>query len=155
MTEHLDAFLLEWAGAERAGDTEKLATLLADDFYGVGPLGFVLPRPAWLSRHHQGLAYEVFNLNEIQVHLLGDIALVTARNNTRGTYQGQPLPEAVRATLVVATTSEALRLTAIHMSFIAGTHGSPPVAAAANAANHGTQPARSGEDHTHADRGAR
>jgi ketosteroid isomerase-like protein len=152
MTRHLDGFLSDWAGAERAGDAERLALLLADDFCGIGPLGFVLPRSEWLDRHRQGLAYEAFDLDEIQVHCYGDLVLVTARNTTRGTYQGQPLPEAVRVTLVVAAESETLRLASIHMSFIAGTSGSPPLLAAATPARRGIYPERgSGKDHTHAD----
>ena len=127
MPEHIHAFLSQWTDAEHAGDAETLATLLTDDFSGVGPLGFVLPRPAWLDRYRQGLAYEQFSLEEIQIRLYGDVAVVTARNNARGTYQGQPLPEALRATLVIASDSGAVRLAAIHMSFIAGTQGSPPI----------------------------
>jgi hypothetical protein len=57
MSEHIHAFRSEWTTAERSGDGETLATLLTDDFSGVGPLGFILPRPAWLDRHRQGLAY--------------------------------------------------------------------------------------------------
>ena len=98
----------------------------------MGPLGFVLPRPAWLGRHRQGLTYEAFELDEIQVHLHGGATLVTARNHTRGTYRGQPLPEAVRATLVIATVADSRRLAAIHMSFIAGTAGAPPLPAPSN-----------------------
>ena len=94
---------------------------------GVGPLGFILPRPAWLDRHRQGLAYEQFSLEEIQIRLYDEVAVVTARNNARGTYQGQPLPEALRATLVIASNSKQVRLAAVHMSFIAGTQGSPPM----------------------------
>src|SRR5580658_9292912 len=96
MSEHIHAFLAQWTIAERAGDAETLATLLTDDFSGVGPLGFILPRPAWLNRYRQGLAYEQFSLEEIRIRLYGDVAVVTARNNTRGRYQGQPLPEALR-----------------------------------------------------------
>jgi ketosteroid isomerase-like protein len=124
----LETFLSGWTTAERTGDSEKLDTLLTDDFYGVGPHGFVLPRAAWLGRHGEGLAYEDFSLEEIQVRPYGDFALVIARNNTRGTYRGQPLPEAVRATLAIASDNERLLLAAIHMSFIAGTQGSPPLA---------------------------
>lgn len=127
MSENLHAFLSQWTTAELAGDTETLATLLTDDFAGVGPLGFILPRPAWLDRYRQGLAYEQFSLEEIQMRLYGDVAVVTARNNARGSYQGQPLPEALRATLVIACDSEALQLAAVHMSFVAGTQGSPPM----------------------------
>jgi ketosteroid isomerase-like protein len=125
MTEHIHAFLSQWTTAELAGDAETLAALLTDDFSGVGPLGFILPRPAWLERHRQGLVYELFSLEEIQIRLYGDVAVVTARNNARGTYQGHPLPEALRATLVMASNAQAVGLGAVHMSFIAGTQGSP------------------------------
>jgi ketosteroid isomerase-like protein len=127
MKEHINTFLSDWTAAELAGDTQKLATLLASDFCGVGPMGFVLPGTAWTSRHHQGLAYEYFGLEEIQIRVYGDVAVVAARNVARGTYQGQPLPAALRVTLVIAASSASLRLAAIHMSFIAGTQGSPPM----------------------------
>jgi hypothetical protein len=51
------------------------------------------------------------------------------RNRALGTFHGQPIPEAVRATLVITSDSEAWRLAATHMSFIAGTRGSPPIPA--------------------------
>jgi ketosteroid isomerase-like protein len=127
MSDHIHAFLSRWTTAERAGDAEALATLLTDDFSGVGPLGFVIPRPAWLDRHRQALAYEQFSLEEIQIRHYGDLAVVTARNNARGTYRGKSLPEALRATLVIESDSQVLRLAAAHMSFIAGTEGSPPM----------------------------
>src|SRR4030081_3351488 len=90
MTNDIDSFLTQWTNAERAGDAETLdKTLLTDDFYAVGPLGFVLPKPAWLARHRPGdLAYQTFDLDELRTHVLGEVAIVTARNNTRGTYQG-------------------------------------------------------------------
>ena len=127
MTNDLNTFLAQWTNAERAGDAESLdKTLLADDFYGVGPLGFVLPKPAWLARHRQGdLRYETFELDELTTHVLGDTAIVTARNNTRGAFQGHPIPEAVRAMLVIANNNGTWQLVAIHMSFIAGTRGAP------------------------------
>jgi hypothetical protein len=129
MNQSIDSFLDQWTSAERAGDTEALdQTLLADEFYGIGPVGFILPKPAWLARHRTGeLTYEAFDLNEVQTRLLGDVAVVAARNNTRGTYLGHPLPEAVRATIVLANNERVWRMAAIHMSFIAGTAGAPPV----------------------------
>jgi hypothetical protein len=120
MTEQLELFLSEWTSAELAGDTKRLSALLTDDFYGVGPLGFVLPRPEWIDRHRQGLVYEAFGLDETQLRLYDSFSLVTARNNARGTYQGQPLPGALRCTLVITSDSRAHRLAAIHMSFIGG-----------------------------------
>ncbi|MGB6772275.1 MAG: nuclear transport factor 2 family protein [Candidatus Dormiibacterota bacterium] len=139
MSENIDAFLSKWTTAERDGDAEALEALLADDFYGVGPLGFVLPRAAWLDRHRQGLAYEQFGLEDVRVRHHGAVALVTARNNTRGTYRGQPIPEALRATLVIVSDSEALGLAAIHMSFLAGTRGAPPMPLPDNSAESSAQ----------------
>ena len=75
MTEHIDSFLSAWTRAECAGDIEKLEGLLADDFCGVGPLGFILPRPAWLARHRE-LAYQAFDLEEIQTREHGGTAIV-------------------------------------------------------------------------------
>jgi hypothetical protein len=123
----IDSFLSEWTSAERAGDNGELEHLLTDDFYGVGPLGFLLPKEAWLARHRQGLNYETFDLEQIRIHLYAGVALVTAQNNTRGSYQGQPIPEAVRATLAIVNSSGHRRLAAIHMSFMAGAPGSPPI----------------------------
>jgi ketosteroid isomerase-like protein len=74
------------------------------------------------------LTYQDFSLDEVQVRPAGqDAAVVTARNNTRGSYQGHPIPEATRATLVLVSDGGRWRLTAIHMSFIAGTAGAPPI----------------------------
>ena len=126
MTEQIDAFLTAWTVAEQAGDTLALEQLLTADFYGVGPLGFILPRAAWLARHSQGdLAYAAFSLEEGQTRVLGPVAVVTARNNTRGTYRGHQIPEADRATLILTRDAGSWRLAVIHMSFIAGTQGAP------------------------------
>jgi hypothetical protein len=44
-------FLPAWAIAERERDMNFLAANLTEDFVGVGPLGFQLPKEAWLARH--------------------------------------------------------------------------------------------------------
>jgi hypothetical protein len=132
MPDHIHGYLPKW---ELAGDAETLATLPTDDF---GPLGFVLPWPAWMDRHRQGLAYEQFSFEEIQIRLYDDVAVVTARNLARGTYQGPPLPEGLQATLVIASNSEGVGPATAHMSFIAGTLGSPPVPGLTDSAESGT-----------------
>ena len=57
----------------------------------------------------------------------GDAAVVVARQVGQGTYQGNPVPGALRASLVLVRQAAGWRLAGNHMSFIAGTPGAPPV----------------------------
>ncbi len=141
MTQTVESFLAEWAGAERTGDTDTLDTLLTDDFVGVGPLGFVLPKQAWLSRFAGGLVYDSFTLEEVQSRQHGDAAVVTVRQVGRGSIQGYPLPfEAVRATLTLVSLADHWQMAGIHMSFIAGTPGAPPLPSMAPPSTTGEEP---------------
>jgi ketosteroid isomerase-like protein len=132
--QEVDSFLTGWAAAEQAGDTATLDTLLAEDFTAVGPLGFILPKQAWQARHRsRDLTYDSFNLDDTHTRMFGDTAMVTARNDTtRGSYQGHPIPEAVRATLVLVTAAGGWKVAAPHTSFIAGTHGATPIPGGGN-----------------------
>ena len=128
MADSIDSFLGQWSAAEQAGDAGQLDALLTSDFAGIGPLGFILPRQAWLARHRSGdLRYDSFGLTEVQARVYGQAAVVTARNNTYGSYQGHPIPEATRATLILVGDAGNWQLAAIHMSFIGGTPGAPPI----------------------------
>jgi hypothetical protein len=76
--ETIDWFLDEWAEAERAGDVGRLDDLLTADFFGVGPLGFVLPNTAWLGRYQSSaLTYQSFRLDEVRTRLHGEAAKLT------------------------------------------------------------------------------
>jgi ketosteroid isomerase-like protein len=127
MSDTIDSFLADWAAAERAGDTDRLDTLLADDFVGIGPLGFELPKAEWIGRHRGGLRYEAFDVDEAEVHTHGEVAIVIARETQRGTAFGHPVPEALRATHVLVRQADRWQLAALQMSFIAGTPGAPPL----------------------------
>jgi hypothetical protein len=128
MSDPIDSFPTAWTEAERSGDIDALDQLLAPGFYGVGPLGFILPKQAWLARHRsRDLLYSRFDVDEVQVTHHGPVAVVTARHITHGTYQGHPIPQAVRATHVVVDADPARQLAVIHMGFIAGTPGAPPI----------------------------
>jgi ketosteroid isomerase-like protein len=126
--DQITALLSEWAAAEASGDTATLQRCLADDFTGVGPLGFTLSRQEWLARHATGaLKYDTFQLEDVQVRAYGDTVVAIAVQKAGGAYQGNEVPGGLRATLVLVNTSGAWRLAGIHMSFIAGTPGAPPI----------------------------
>ena len=126
------AALSRWAEAEQAGDPASIGPLLTDDFVGIGPLGFALPKPAWVGRHASGdLHYDRFTVDDVEVRDHGDTALVTATHNARGSFSGTPLPEALRASLALVRSpgdgEDGWRLAGLHLSFIAGTPGAPPI----------------------------
>jgi ketosteroid isomerase-like protein len=124
----VETALSRWTAAEAAGDSAALQTLLADDFTAVGPLGFTLTKQDWLDRHAPGqLTYETFDLDELQVRVYDDAAVAIARQSAQGTHQGQPVPSALRITLVLTRADDRWRLAVAHMSFIAGTPGAPPI----------------------------
>ncbi|MFG1945460.1 nuclear transport factor 2 family protein [Nonomuraea sp. NPDC048826] len=120
----IDDVLAAWTAAEEQGDTAALERLLAGGFTAVGPLGFTLSRDDWLERHRTGsLTYETFGLDETTVRVHGDCAIVTGRQHATGAWRGNPVPEALRSTLVLVGG----RIEALHMSFVAGTPGAPPI----------------------------
>lgn len=122
------AVLDRWAAAEADGDVEALAECLSDDFVGIGPLGFTLPKQAWLQRHgSNGLEYDKFELQETEVREYGDTAVVTALIDQPGAHQGNPIPQTTRSTLVLVKRGGRWRITTDHISFVAGTPGSPPM----------------------------
>ena len=127
MDDSIRAFLQQWAAAERAGDVTALGELLSEDFVGIGPVGFVLPKAAWVGRHSQGLHYDAFAVNELEVRTYGDVAVAVARDTQRGAAFGHPVPEALRTTHVLVREAGSWRLASLHMSFIAGTPGAPPL----------------------------
>jgi ketosteroid isomerase-like protein len=124
----IQTFLSQWTSAELSGDRDALARLLTDDFHGVGPLGFVLPKQAWLDRFGPGgLSYDRFELEETQVQEYGDSGVVTTRLNQPGTVNGHQTPASARATLVLVDQPQGRKLAAISLTFIAGTPGAPPL----------------------------
>ena len=112
-----------WATAELHGDTAFLEQRLADDFVGVGPLGFLLSKQEWLVRHQSGdMRYTAHTLEEVSVRTYSEAAIVLGRLTQQGAYRGNPMNVQMRTTLVFIHQHERWRLAGVHFSNI----GQPP-----------------------------
>lgn len=125
MTTDLQDVLTTWADAEQHGDVEALDRLLTDEFVGIGPVGFTLPKPAWLARFEGGLQYESVEVDEVMTRQYGDAAFVVGHQHAKGKFQGQPTPPDVRVGFTMVRNDGDWRIAAIQYSFIAGTPGAP------------------------------
>lgn len=73
-----------WSQAELDGDLGSYDELLAADFLGVGPVGFVLAKPEWIGRFRGDLTNHEFEIQEPTVRFYGDdTAVVTAVQRAR------------------------------------------------------------------------
>ena len=124
-SERVEKLAEEWAAAELRGDTLSLAEILADDFVGVGPRGFMLTKEQWIARHEAGkLKYESFGLDEVVIRLYGDAAVAVCRQGAEGVYEDEngryDIREQFRATLVFVRQQERWLLASLHLSPILG-----------------------------------
>jgi ketosteroid isomerase-like protein len=116
--------LQQWTDAERTGDRDALDALLADDFAGIGPVGFVLTKTAWLDRLGPDLRYEQLDLDEISSRTYGDTTIVIGHQHAAGEARGNPLPPDTRVSFVIARVDDAgQRIAGIHYSFMAPAPG--------------------------------
>jgi len=112
-----------WADAERREDSAAIADLLADDFVGVGPLGFVLTRDQWLVRFRNGLINRAFAVEEPQVHEHGGTAAIVVGVLAQETsFQGGDNSGRFRVTLAAVRPADRWLLASAHI----GPLQSPP-----------------------------
>lgn len=112
-----------WATAELQGDTAFLEQLLADDFVGVGPLGFLLTKQQWLARYQSGdMKYSAHTLDEVRVRAYNEAAIVIGRLTQQATYRGNPMHAQMRTTLVFVHQHGQWQLASLHFCNI----GQPP-----------------------------
>jgi hypothetical protein len=86
--EQLDSLVAAVSRAEADGDVEQLDAVLAPDFTGVGPAGFVLRRDQWMERFANGLVNESFELDELGWRTHDGVAVGIGVQRQRTTYQG-------------------------------------------------------------------
>lgn len=116
----------QWADAERQNDSSALAPLLADDFVGVGPLGFVLTRDQWLVRFDNGLRNSAFAVEEPQVREFGDAAVVIAVLDQQTAFHGRDNSGQFRLSLVAVQRLARWQLANAHIGNLHNPADGPP-----------------------------
>jgi len=119
MSIDIETLLHAWHDAELHGDRDRLDGLLTADFVGIGPVGFMLPKGAWLDRLGPDLRYDRLDLDEVSSRSYGDATLVVARQHASGEARGNPLPNDTRVSFVVVRTGDQLGIAGIQYSFMA------------------------------------
>jgi ketosteroid isomerase-like protein len=106
-----------WADAERDGNTSLLATLLTDDFVGVGPRGFILTKQGWLDRYSSGaLRHDTFSWGDVDVRVYGDAAVAVGVTASKGSWSGQPISGRSRLTQIIVRAGGSWAIAGMHMS---------------------------------------
>jgi ketosteroid isomerase-like protein len=107
-----------WAAAEQGNDAEALDGLLADDFVGVGPLGFVLSRDQWLARFGNGLENRSFAVEDAQVRDYGSAAIVVGVLAQETSFRGGDNSGRFRLTLVAVRPGDRWLLANAHIGML-------------------------------------
>lgn len=87
MSDALDV-VRQWTAAEAANDADRLDAVLARNFVGVGPFGFVLDRAQWMVRFRNGLENKAFAVEEPATYDHGDAVVVVGVLNQQTSWQG-------------------------------------------------------------------
>lgn len=125
MSTTTDDLLYGWKEAERSGDAGRLAAMLTDNFVGIGPVGFMLPKAAWVARLGPELRYDRLDLDEVSERRYDDALVIVARQYAAGEARGNPLPPDTRVTFVAVPDAGGLRIANIQYSFMAPPPGAP------------------------------
>lgn len=74
-----------WRHAELAGDTSALDQLLAEDFLGIGPMGWLRSKAQWLDKYRsRAVRNDTFELSDLHLQVFGSGALVVAQQAQSG-----------------------------------------------------------------------
>jgi ketosteroid isomerase-like protein len=121
MEDHIQELGQEWTAAELQGDALALDEMLADDFVGIGPRGFMLTKEQWLARYQSGdLRQDSLTWDEVRMRVYGDAAVATGRQTQRGAFQGHAIAGQFRVTQVFVQQGGRWLLAALQLSPIAG-----------------------------------
>ena len=125
-TENVSALLQEWADAERTADSDAYASLLTDDFIGIGPAGFVLSRDQWEQRFANGLINHTFDVVQPHIRFHEQTAIIEAQLQQDSTFVGSKVQGSFRLGLVVIRAHGGWRLASVQISGPMPEPGSTP-----------------------------
>ena len=114
-----------WAAAEQENDAGRLDGLLAGEFAGVGPFGFILTRDQWLARFGNGLANRSFTVTNLQVRDFGTAAVGIGVLAQETSWQGHDNSGRFRVTLVAVRAGEGWLLAHVHIGPLQAPPGRP------------------------------
>jgi ketosteroid isomerase-like protein len=97
----VEALEEQWRTAQLAGDIEAMDKLLSDDYIGISMTGQVTTKAQQLDRaRNHKLVLSKLELGEMQVKLVGAIAIVTSLADVEGTNDGAVVKGMYRYTRV-------------------------------------------------------
>jgi len=112
-----------WLAAERNADPAALAAFLADDFFNVGPVGFVLDKAAYVARYASGdLKCKRYEFDDATIRHYGDTAVAIGTSHIEMVWRDQPRQGVYRATQVYAKLDGEWKLASMHTSQIPEEH---------------------------------
>lgn len=114
-----------WAGAEEKNDAGTLDGLLAGEFAGVGPFGFILTRDQWLERFTNGLVNRSFTVTDLQVRDFGAAAVGIGVLAQETSWQGNDNSGRFRVTLVAVRVDDRWLLAHVHIGPLQAPPGRP------------------------------
>jgi ketosteroid isomerase-like protein len=97
----VEALEEQWRQAELTDDVDVMDKLLSDDYIGISMTGQVNTKVQQLDRMRMHkIVLTKIDLGEMQVKLVGSIAIVTSRAEVEGTNDGTPIKGIYRYTRV-------------------------------------------------------
>jgi ketosteroid isomerase-like protein len=97
----VEALEEQWRTAQLAGDVDAMDKMLSDDYIGISMSGQVNTKAQQLDRaRNHKLTLTRLDLGEMQVKMVGSIAIVTSRAQVEGTNDGVPVKGTFRYTRV-------------------------------------------------------
>ena len=136
----LRAVMAERRKASLEGDTEKIASSMADEYRQTDISGYVQDKATWLNEYFKPLAelikagkirWELYEQKDVQVHIFGDCAVVIGKVELKGSG-ARPGPRTFIAD-PNASFSATLRFTHVYIKrngkwLLAALHNAVPVA---------------------------